>query len=132
MPATTIRVKDETFGGDVLRDLFLHFDSETATVRDIIERRVRTEVEVYNEKHSEIFQGLVQPTDTEKALNGFRVKAGRAIDAEQQVYIALEAFNKNGYFVLIDDRQAESLDEEVLLASYREISFVKLTPLVGG
>ena len=58
--------------------------------------------------------------------------APRAIDAERQVYIALDAFQKNGFFVLVDDLQAESLEQVVRLRSGTEVSFVKLTPLVGG
>jgi hypothetical protein len=48
------------------------------------------------------------------------------------VYIALDAFNKNGYFVLVDNKQAESLDQEVKLSPVSSVKFVKLTPLVGG
>lgn len=54
------------------------------------------------------------------------------IDAEKQVYVALDAFTKNGYFLLIDTIQSESLEQEVFLKSTTSISFIKLTPLVGG
>jgi hypothetical protein len=35
------------------------------TVRELIEVRVRREVEKYNETISDYYQGLVQPTDVE-------------------------------------------------------------------
>jgi hypothetical protein len=41
-------------------------------------------------------------------------------------------FLKNGYFVLIDNIQAETLEQEILLTNKTTVSFVKLTPLVGG
>ena len=76
--------------------------------------------------------GLVQPTHAERTLNGYKMKERRHIDAEKQVYIALDAFMKNAYFILIDNKQAETLDEEVRISTTSNIRFVKLTPLVGG
>jgi hypothetical protein len=39
---------------------------------------------------------------------------------------------RNGFFVLVGDRQAESLDEPFEVKADTEVSFVKLMPLVGG
>ena len=125
-------IKDETFTGDILNQIEIEVANELTTVKDIIEGRVTAEVERYNNKSTEYFQGLIQPTDTEKALNGFKFKKKRLIDAEKQVYVALNQFQNNGYFVLIDDIQAESLDQEVLVGKETQVSFVKLTALVGG
>jgi hypothetical protein len=127
-----ITVKDETFNGKVLHELDLEFKSERVTVKDIISERVSREVERYNNKLPEYFNGLVEPSDAEKTINGYRLKNRKRIDAEKQVYVALDAFQKNGYFVLIDNIQSESLDQEVLLKAGTKISFIKLTPLVGG
>jgi hypothetical protein len=45
---------------------------------------------------------------------------------------ALEAFDRNGFFVLVGNRQAESLNESFEVKVETEVSFVKLVPLVGG
>ncbi len=45
---------------------------------------------------------------------------------------ALEAFDRNGFFVLVGDKQAGSLDQEFEVKVATEVSFVKLVPLVGG
>ena len=90
------------------------------------------EVAQYNNKLPEYYNGLVQPTDAEQTLNGYKLKAKRKVDAEKQVYAALHAFENNGYFVLIDNIQAESLEQMVVINSNTAISFIKLTPLVGG
>ena len=45
---------------------------------------------------------------------------------------AVAAFTKNAFLILVDERQATSLDEEVELGSTTRISFVRLTLLVGG
>jgi len=127
-----IAIKDETFAGDLLNEIELEFASELVTVKDIIEARVLEEVRRYNDKRPEFFNGLVEPSDAERTLNGFKLKNKRAVDAEKQVYIALDAFTRNAFFMLVDDRQAETLEEEVRLSKSTRISFVKLTPLVGG
>ena len=125
-------IKDETFTGDILNKIEIEVANELATVRDIISGRVTAEVNRYNNASTEYFKGLIQPSNTEKTLNGYKFKKRRTIDAEKQVYIALDSFQNNGYFVLIDNVQAESLDQEVLLTKDTNVSFLKLTPLVGG
>lgn len=125
-------IKDETFTGDILNQIEIEIANELITVKDLIASRVQAEVNRYNQRSSEYFKGLIQPSDTEKTLNGFKFKKKRNIDAEKQVYVALDSFQKNSYFILIDDIQAESLEQEVLVRQNTSVSFLKLTPLVGG
>lgn len=128
----TIRVKDETASGKILNDIIISLKEEIVTIKDIITARVMSEVEEYNSKKPEYFNGLIQPTDAEKTLNGFKMVKKKYIDPEKQVYIALDSFLTNGYFVLVDDKQANSLEQQVLVEKNTTVSFVKLTPLVGG
>lgn len=128
----TITIKDESLTGDILNQIQIAVANETVTVKDIITARVSAEVEAYNNKLPEYFKGFIRPTESEKTLNGYKLKKHKKIDIEQQTFIAFDAFQKNGYLVLIDDQQAESLEQEVLVAKTTTISFVKLTPLVGG
>lgn len=127
-----ISITDETAAGKATGSLQLQFSESLVTVATIIEQRVRTEVERHNHEAREVFYGLVQPSESETALNGFRQKTFRPIDADKQVAVALEAFRKNGFFLLIDQIQAEDLEQTFLLHQDSQISFVKLTPLVGG
>ena len=128
----TIAIKDENFSGSIIHEINLDFQQENVTVRDIITQRVIQEVENYNQKLPAYFNGLVEPSDAEKTINGFKLTTRKMIYAEKQVYVALDAFTKNGYFLLIDTIQSESLEQEVFLKSTTSISFIKLTPLVGG
>lgn len=130
--ALTVTINDSTGTGKITNSIDLFFKHELITVKELIEARVMKEVKDFNERLPEYFQGLVQPTRAEQTLNGYRLRERKKIDAEKQVYIALDAFQKNGYFVLIDDKQADSLEQEVLLTASSTINFVKLTPLVGG
>ncbi|PJJ59207.1 hypothetical protein [Hymenobacter chitinivorans] len=128
-----LTIQDETVAGGILNRLELEIAQEMLTVRDVIAQRVQQEVAAYNSRQQEIFQGLVQPLESEQVLNGFRLlRTAKPIDTETQLYKALEGFLQNSYFVLVNDRQVDSLDEEVWLGSGATASFIKLTPLVGG
>jgi len=129
---TTLIIKDETASGDILNEIKIKVESERTTLKDIITARVMTEVENYNSVKPKYYKGLIQPSEAEKTLNGFRVKKKKKIDGEQQVYIALDAFLKNGFFVIIDDEQITDYDKEILVSKETNISFLKLTPLIGG
>lgn len=132
MPAITLTIKDETATGAVTNEVQVSLAHELTTVKDIIRARVYAEVEAYNQKAPEYFRGLVQPSDAEATLNGYKLRERRKLDAAQQYHIALEAFSQNGYFVLIDNIQAGSPDQMVVVNPHTTVSFIKLTPLVGG
>jgi hypothetical protein len=132
MPQVTILVKDETSSGKIINEISIPVKADLITVKDIIVARVEHEVNQYNAKLPEYFNGLVQPSEAEKTLNGYRMKEKKKVDPEKQVYVALDAYQKNGYFVLVDDKQADSLEQQIQVRSNTVVSFVKLTPLVGG
>jgi hypothetical protein len=130
--ATTLTVHDETTSGQKTNTFTIDCLTERLTVRDLIKARIYQEVQDYNLKEPEYFRGLVEPTQAERVLNGFKLKARRKIDWQEQYQRALEAFDRNGFFVLVGDKQAESLDQEFEVKVQTEVSFVKLVPLVGG
>ena len=88
--STTLKIKDETtfsLGADDDRDFTLDIAEERITVRDLIRARVYREVLDYNLDQPEYFQGLVQPSDAERSLNGFKMRKRRRIDPERQFEI---------------------------------------------
>jgi hypothetical protein len=131
MPAT-ITIRDETTSGSTVHELTLDFLTEEITVRELIERRVYEEVQQYNTAKPGYFHGLVQPTDAEATLNGYRLRERREIDWRAQCAQALEAFERNGFVILVGDRQVDNLDERIRLELTTPVTFVKLVPLVGG
>jgi hypothetical protein len=73
----TITIKDElsfSFGDAVEYSMTLDFPSKFVSPREIIRERVFREVQSYNEKTPEIFNGLVQPTGAERTFNGFKMR----------------------------------------------------------
>jgi len=127
-----ITIQDESMTGKLLNELLLQIEDETITVADLIKARVYAEVAQFNQGSHPNYFGLVQPADAERVLNAYKMKKGAVIDAEKQTYVALDAFQKNGFFVLIDDLQVGDLKEEILIDEQTKVSFVRLTPLVGG
>ena len=128
----TITIRDETLTGQSIAEYPLDLLTERVTVRELIRSRVYQEVQDYNHRKPETFHGLVQPTDAEETLNGFHLRNHREIDWKKQFDKACDAFERNGFFVLVNDRQPDSLDEELTIDSTDTVTFVKLVPLVGG
>ena len=124
-----LTIKDETAAGRVLHQILLEFENEYISVKQLIEARIRAEIKRYEKNIDSYKKGLVLPTNLEKRLNN---KKTPKIDVEKQLYIALEAFQNNGFFILVDDEQVEELDEKFLINETTQVSFIKLTPLVGG
>lgn len=129
---TTITISDERGIGNKTAVRTLDFQSETVSVRELIRRRVHDEVNDYNATLPEHFQGLVQPTDAERELNGYRLKTRRKLDVEAQYARALEGFEARSFLVLVDDQQIVDLDAPVTLSPSTEVTFLQLVPLVGG
>ena len=127
-----VTITDESATGRVKDSWRLVGLPDRVTVRDIIRTRVREEVARFNLNTTTVFAGLVQPSETEAVINGYRMTRSRRLDWEKQAEIAERAFVSNGFFMLVDDRQVESLDDEIDLLGDPKISFIKLVPLVGG
>jgi len=128
----TLTIRDESMTGQLLKELLINIETEAITVADLIKARVHTEVRQYNTNKQLVYNGLVQPVSAERVLNGYKIKKGTVIDPEKQTYIALDAFQRNGFFMLVDDYQVGDLQEEILVEADTRVSFVRLTPLVGG
>ncbi len=132
MNAVTISIIDETATGKTLLKTELRLVSERITARELIKRRIQKEVDEFNNKESEIFQGLIQPTQTEIHLNGYRLKQQRRLDWEKQYNKAIEAFEHNDYILIAEEKQIETLDDKIVLTDHTSVTFLKLIPLVGG
>lgn len=122
----TVTIFDETVSGQKSEGFDLEFETATISARELIRKRVYEEVREFNLKEPGHFSGLVQPGDTEAVLNGYKLRKPRKIDWEEQYNRAVEAFERNGFFILVDDRQVESLDEKIEIKLRTQVSFVKL------
>jgi hypothetical protein len=130
--SVALKIFDQTNTNDRQPVITLQLASERISVKELIERRVRQEVDQFNADKSELYRGLVQPTDAEKTLNGYRIGKSKKINREKQIEAAVSAFESGSILLLVDDRQVESLTEELGVTSTSEVVFLKLVPLVGG
>lgn len=126
-----LTIRDAVNLGDERPVFVLEFLTERTTIRELIRSRVYQDVKDYNASQSDTFRGLVEPGKAERTLNGDRPKR-RQIDWEVQAAKAIEAFDRNGFILLVDDEQAEDLDAEIVIEPGMAVTFLKLMPLVGG
>ncbi|HUR03897.1 MAG TPA: hypothetical protein VM347_15235 [Nonomuraea sp.] len=127
-----VTFRDETATGRALKEFSLPDLPERISARELVRLRVREEVARYNAAPSHHFRGLVKPSDAEAELNGYRMRTARKLSWERQADAAEAAFARNGFLLLVGDRQIEDLDTEIDLIADPVVSFVKLVPLVGG
>ncbi len=131
---TFLHVQDQSTAslGKTEHTFRVRVSGDSITARELIRSRVYQEVEQSNNHQPEIFRLLVRPGDAEQAGNGFRLPRPRCIDPEDQFAKTVEAFERNGFVVLVDNRQVEQLDARIALKPETMVTFLKLVPLVGG
>jgi len=131
---TKLLIRDETTAslGKTEHTFTVHVSGEKISIRELIRQRVTQEVEEFNSRQPAVFRMLVQPSDTERTLNGFKFHKPRLVDPITQYEKAIEAFEGNGFVVLVDNYQVQGLDDEIALHPETSVTFLKLVPLVGG
>ena len=128
----TLTIEDRTATGKPVGTITLPDLPDSITLRDLIRTRVREEVARYNLRPVSIFTGLVQPEGANQTVDGYLMPRPRPIDWQRQADIAIDRFERNGFFVLVDGKQVVDLDARLDLTGTLDVGFVKLTPLVGG
>jgi hypothetical protein len=131
---TELLIRDETTAslGKTEHTFTVHVSGEKISIRELIRQRVTQEVDEFNNRQPAVFRMLVQPNDAERTLNGFKFHKPRFVDPALQYEKAIEAFEGNGFIVLVDDYQIQGLDDEIALRPETTVTFLKLVPLVGG
>jgi hypothetical protein len=109
------------------------------TLRELIDRVVRAEVEEYaTRRRGGRLMLVLSERDIDAGAEGGRVQAGgsaprtAAPEPDAAVAVALEAFEDGLYLVVIDGRQYESLEEQVMLGDSSTMTFMRLVALAGG
>lgn len=131
---TELLIRDETTAslGKPEHTFTVHVSGEKISIRELIRQRVAQEVGDFNSRQPAVFRMLIQPSDAERTLNGYKFHKPRLVDPVTQYEKAIEAFEGNGFIVLVDDYQVQGLDDEIALHPETSVTFLKLVPLVGG
>jgi hypothetical protein len=127
----TISIFDESNGGPRRDRGAIEWPTASITLREIIRTRVQNEVEIYNQQGHTRFQGLIQPEEAERLLNGVRPSIC-VMNADEQYAKAIATFERQGFVVLIGERQIHDLDEPLEIQPQAEVTFLRLVPLIGG
>jgi len=126
-------ISDETSSGNVINSINLNIEEDKITLRELITMRVTREVESYLADPNDYNQNLVLITIEEKILNEKEERTDyEYVDVKKQIYLALEGFAQNAFFVIVEDTQIEALDETITIGDSTHVSFIKLIPLAGG
>jgi hypothetical protein len=108
------------------------------TLRDLIARLVRGEVEAFRrrQKERQFVRALTARQIEEGAGKGKVDMGGRQlkqpVDEEEAVGAALQAFEDGLYLVILDGEEQSDLDREVHLQPDSRVTFVRLVMLAGG
>lgn len=128
-----LTLRDQTSTGRETGTVELDDIPTALTLRDLIRTRVREEVARHNAGADKTWSGLVTPERAVQTPAGLELRTrARRVDWEKQADVAIAAFERNGFFVIVDDRQVTELDEELALTGTSDVRFVRLVALIGG
>jgi hypothetical protein len=108
------------------------------TLRDLIARVVRAEVDAFKQRQEErrLLRALTAADIARGAARGKIDMGGRdlkqEVNADEAVATALQAFEDGLYLVIVDGEEGRSLDKEVYLQPDSRVAFVRLALLAGG
>lgn len=146
---TMVEVRSRVLGpgqNDGMRSVFFDPGSERLTVRSIILRAVEEQVRDLSARkeltHQQALRTFARQYQTADDIRRLREEEGKAsvpstaapapIDVGRAQQQALEAFEARRCLVFVDNREMESLDQEVNLAASTSVQFLRVVPLQGG
>jgi hypothetical protein len=113
-------------------------DGGTLTLRDLISRVVRGEVEAFKGRQQErkLLRAL-SAADIDRGVARGKVDLGgrdleQQVDTDEAVGTALQAFEDGLYLVILDGEEQRELDKQVFLQPDSHVAFVRLAMLAGG
>jgi hypothetical protein len=124
---------DKVLGAPELEGPCLSFPNGVTTAREIIEARVRVEVDRHNAGEAAPLHGsLFAPCDAERALNGPRRDRRVPLDVERQIDVALDSVRAGRVIILFNGMQVSDIDRPLAMTPVSEARVLRLVPLVGG
>lgn len=125
----TVTVRDENLPRSEIVEVLLKLSSQKLTAGELIAERVRAECDDVAGKWKSC---LIELSPDEVKLNSEVKARAPYFEPQNRVTDALAAFNANAFVLLVDDEQIETLEQEITMTPTSVVTFLKLTPLVGG
>lgn len=129
-PTRDLLVRDVSRAGHELGRRLLTGVPERLTVRELLAHRVRADVAAYNAEVGPVYRGLVQPADSIRHSDGFRMRRPRPQDADVYVAAVEEAVDADLLAVRLGPRLATDLDARLDLGGHDEAVVVLERPVV--
>src|SRR5262245_40449983 len=113
-------------------------DGGSTTLRDLIARVVRGEVEAFKQRQEErrLLRALTTNEIDAGAVRGKIDMGGREahqkVDVEEAIGTALQAFEDGLFLVVVDEQEQRNLDAQIFIKEDSRIAFVRLVMLAGG
>ena len=124
----------DEIGGEIYSVGEVRFHKPVITVRELIGARVDLELEAHREREG-VSSRELQLNGADKVLRRslfLACRGGESPARDRMIETAEQGFLCNRFFILLDDRQAEHLDDELELDKTGTVTFLQLTPLQGG
>ncbi|PKK89129.1 MAG: hypothetical protein CVV64_15585 [Candidatus Wallbacteria bacterium HGW-Wallbacteria-1] len=127
----SVKLIEETPAGEQLT-CFMDLSISAMTVEDLLMDITYHQVARF--RNSSILPAVAGhiPDERELLLNGPKMRQRLRVSVEKQFQIARDAFLDRRILLIINDRQMDSLTQEVILDETTAITFLKLVPLIGG
>lgn len=142
VPVVRVEVRSKVPGaaGDGLPAVLVELVSERTTVAELIRRTVEEQIRLLAWDRARCRAALdrqyLSPDDirAQAGTGVVRMPAPRrdALDPAEEVARACRAFEGKAFAVFLGGRQAERLEEEVVVRLGEPVVFLRLVPLVGG
>ena len=109
------------------------------TLRDLIGRIVRTEVQAFRDRQQErqVFRALTARQIEDQAARG-KIEMGgsevpvQPVDEGDAIEVACQAFEDGLFLIVIDGQDYRDIESEIHVQPDSRIAFVRLTLLAGG
>ena len=114
-------------------------DAGGLTLRDLIGKVVRSEVQAFRQRQQDrlVFRALTARQIAAGAEKG-KIESGgsdvplQAVDEQEAIAVACQAFEDGMYLVVIDEEDYREIDRQIHLQPDSSVTFVRLTLLAGG
>jgi hypothetical protein len=112
--------------------------TEDLYLRDFVARVVQQEVAAFKERQAaQRLTRVLSSAEIQQGAAKGKVTAGgrqldQAVDTRAAVEAALQAFEDGLYFVFVDGRQHQALDDVIHLRPDSRVTFLRLVALAGG
>lgn len=110
-----------------------------STLRSLVKHLVTLQVEAFSQRqHDNQFIRVLTTQSINDGCAAGRISSGgsgvcpKPVDLNAAITNALESFDDGLYLVAIDSQHIEKLDDAITLTPASRVTFIRLTPIIGG